>query len=165
MDCENLLNLIDYNESTFYVSLTILIIGAIILTVVELFGNDAWAQRNICWVGPIVFITFFATLGSLFTTAYFYFTNDSKVEDAFFKEAVTQNVVVIDKREYPMYTDYTLQCGRLNNIAARIPTFEGLSGEPVYAVNIQNLSSWVHDTSLRKKIDDAINLYEIYGNK
>lgn len=165
MDCETLLNLIDHNESTFYVSLTILIIGVIILGVVELFGTEAWCDRNIYWLGPIVFITFFATLGSLFTTVYFYFTNDSKVEDAFFKEATTQKVVVINKREYPMYTDYMLQCGRLNNIAARIPTFEGLAGGPVYAVSIQELSSWVHDDSLRKKIDDAINLYELYDKK
>lgn len=165
MDCETLLNLIDHNESTFYVSLTILIIGVIILGVVELFGTEAWFSRNSCWVSPIVFITFFATLGSLFTAVYFYFTNDSKVEDAFFKEAAIQDIVVLNKREYPMYTDYTLQCGRLNNIAARIPTFEGLAGDPVYAVSIQELSSWVHRAHLRKKIDDAIRLYELYDKK
>lgn len=167
MDYETLLNIESESESVFYICFPAFIIGCLIVVFAIQFSNTAIVkkldERGIMMVVVALSLVAIPVGGAgAFIT---WIQNDAKVEKALSIDATSQSMVVTEKHELPRYTNYKLRCGRFDNIAARIPKYADLSGRAAYAASFQDLSCWVNDETLVSKINEAINLYEIYNNK
>lgn len=164
MTFEELITTVEYNECMFDSWLVALIIGVLVFVLASLIIGTAFGKAYEGLVCVVGLLSIFATLGGCIGCFVIgLIKNDGEVESALMQESQMQKIVVVAKWEYPKYTDYRLQCGRLTNIAARIPTFDALGMDPVYAVGLQDLSSWISNERIKIKIDEAINRYELYG--
>lgn len=166
MTFEELITTVEYNECMFDGWLITLIIGIIVLVLTSLINDTAFGKAREGLVCVLGLLSLFAAVGGgIVCFVIGIIKNDGEVESALLQESQMQKIVVVAKWDYPKYTDYRLRCGRLTEIAARIPKFKALGMDPTYAVGLQDLSSWISNDRLKIKIDEAINLYEIYGNK
>lgn len=167
MDYEHLLGWIEQSDSFYYRGLLAFFVGSISALVVFILDNNIKYKKYTDSL--FVFIVtslglICAGFGALFVVLS-WVANDGEVEDALAAETLRQPIVVVEKHELPRYTNYKLRCGRFDTIAARIPKYADLSGDPVYGISFQDLHCWVHDEELVAKINEAVNRYELYDKK
>lgn len=79
------------------------------------------------------------------------------------REAVSNPMVVVDKKEHDLYVDYKLSCGRVNGLYARIYKFDEYYDDNLYCVKMDNKTSTYLSKVVRIKIDKAITSYNLYG--